>query len=236
MQSISAGAGASQVFGKVYRKLARRTDRFGILYNNLEARLFDFRYGTDTAGKTPFHELDVEGDSVPLGTGYQAVNAWHFNAVLRTLSIPRASGFVDIGCGKGKPLLLASRDPRFATITGVEMSSNLCEAARRNVTRYGESFPSAARIEVVTADASRYDIPEYVNVVYVNNPFEAPLVSQLLDNVIRSLDAAPRPLWLLYYNPASAGLVERNGRFRPIADHRFFGPGRNVRVYTAGPA
>jgi cyclopropane fatty-acyl-phospholipid synthase-like methyltransferase len=39
--------------------------------------------------------------------------------------------FVDIGCGKGKPLLIAARFPYVVRAMGVELSEALCQAARR---------------------------------------------------------------------------------------------------------
>jgi SAM-dependent methyltransferase len=228
--------GPDRLLAKAFRKLMFPRKWLGMSYNNLEARLFDLRYRTDTAGKTPFQDLDVKGDSVPHGTGYQAVNERHFHAVIRGLNVPPSSGFLDIGCGKGKPLLLASRHPNFSTIVGVELSKNLCDIAAANVAIYGKRFPCKARIEVINADAVRFDIPSGVNVVYLNNPFDACLMRKLLNNISRSLESAPRQLWLFYYNPARSAVIEAGDRFSVVRDYRFFGPGRNVRVYAARAA
>ena len=52
-----------------------------------------------------------------------------FRRLMRTLSLPPGSGFVDFGCGKGRVLLLAAGFG-FARITGVEFAKELCDIAK----------------------------------------------------------------------------------------------------------
>lgn len=235
MQSVSIGETASQFLGKAYRGLTARGSRLAITFNNLEARMFDLRYGTDTAGKTPFQELDVTGDSVPHGTGYQAVNAGHFNAMMRALPVAAGSGFVDIGSGKGKALLLASRFPHFAHVYGVELSKALCDVANANIAAYSRRYPTQAEVRAIHTDGAAYEIPPEINVVFLNNPFDAVLMLRFVENMRRSLEIAPRALWLVYGNPANAGVVEGSGLFDMVRHHRFLGPGRDMRVYLSRP-
>ena len=71
--------------------------------------------------------------------------------------------FVDLGCGKGRGLLLA-KELGFGKIVGVEFSPSLAKIARRNVTRYKQ-------ISVVQGDASKYIFPPEPIVIYMYNPF-----------------------------------------------------------------
>lgn len=225
---------------RVARELRRKADdakrQVGMKYNNLEAQLFDVQNGTNTRGKTPFHELDVTGDSVAHGTGYQAVNAGHFTAAIDALDIPAGSTFIDIGCGKGKALLLASRNPKFAHVIGVEMAKSLCDIAEENAKIYAKRYPAASRIQVACEDATRYDIPDDANVIFMNNPFDAILTRSFLENLKRSLLQSPRKMWLLYGNPMHAAEIESSEIFAYLRICRFFGPGRDIKVYASSAA
>lgn len=107
-------------------------------------RAFDRSRKVDTGGQIPAFILGHNG------VRYQAVEPNRFMNALRSLDIDVAEfRFVDIGCGKGRALILA-RDLGFKSIIGVEVSQSLCEIARRNC-------PDA---EILCVDAGSYLLPE----------------------------------------------------------------------------
>jgi hypothetical protein len=119
---------------------------------------------------------------------------------------------VDLGAGKGRVLVMAARVP-FARIVGVERSADLAAAARRNVDRArrrGASQP----VEVVTADAATYEIPDDATVVYFASPFSGHVLEAVLDNVHASLVRAPRPLRIVSHGYDAANPFERQIRRR----------------------
>src|SRR6516225_8353137 len=59
--------------------------------------------------------------------------------------------FVDIGCGKGRALMVASAFP-FRRLVGVEISPELCEIARANTARRPE-WPSPCIAQILALDA-----------------------------------------------------------------------------------
>ena len=216
------------------RSLARR---FSIGVNRVEAMMFDLMHGTDTRGKAPVSELaNVVGNNIDNGTGYQAVNAFHFRRVMKALPFPQGSVFVDIGCGKGKPLLLAAEQPFVARALGVEFAGDLCVAAARNALRYGDSRGIASKIEVLHRDALDYEIDRDENIFFLNNPFDAHVLSVFADKIEASIRAFPRKVWLLYGNPTSSAVLDAHPTFMRVADFHFYGPGRDVAVYCAGRA
>ncbi|MBE0533703.1 MAG: hypothetical protein IH626_23005 [Rhodospirillales bacterium] len=209
--------------------------RAGILANRIEARLFDLRHGTDTTGKVPTIELDhVVGENAVHGTGYQAVNEAHFRHVMASMAFPERSVFLDIGCGKGKALLLAATYSFVARAVGIEFGGALCVAARRNVITYAEGRKIAGKIEVLHQDALCYDFEPDQNILFMNNPFNAALFSVFVDRVHASIRKRPRPVWLLYANPAHSAVLDRHPGYRREALFRFFGPGRDIAVYGIG--
>ncbi len=217
---------------RLANSLRQAKRQIGIRYNRVESLLFDLRYGTDTRGKAAVAELSPVGENVTHGTGYQAVNAAHFRTVMRGLPFPEGSVFVDIGCGKGKPLLLASTLDFIKHAVGVEFSGALCEIARRNATVFKSKTPGrTAPISVIHCDAITYEIEPDQNIFFLNNPFDSELTSAFLQRLTLSAEKHPRPLWLLYGNPAHRATMEQNEKFTWLRDFKFFGPGRDIAVF-----
>ena len=203
-----------------------------MFYNNCEAQLFDIRHGTDTAGKIDINELVASPESTLHNRGYQAVNELHFNKAIRSLNLSERSGFLDLGCGKGKALLLAANDRLFAFVQGVELSPALCRIAKTNVTRnLGPCH--RAKVNIVEGDASTMPVSPLINVVFLFHSFDEMVLGAALSNLKKSLAARPRPLLFLYYNFHYLDLFHTNG-FREVSRFNFFGPGRNLRVLASG--
>ncbi len=107
--------------------------------------------------------------------------------------------FIDIGTGKGRPLLLALRFP-FRRIIGVEGSPGLAAVALQNTASHD-------RIEVVCADATEYQLPRGNLVIYLYNLFGYATLREFLTAVERSLRNAPRQIYIVYYIPACEDLL-----------------------------
>lgn len=46
------------------------------------------------------------------------------------------------------------------------------------------------------------------------NPFGDAVMEQVVANLRRSLEATPRPIWLIYNNPICHGVIEKTGLFK----------------------
>jgi hypothetical protein len=72
------------------------------------------------------------------------------------------------------------------------------------------------------------------------NPFDAPIVQQVLDDIVESLRRAPRPAWLILYAAACHEVADKCGMFVAIAQFPLSrgpfwtlpGPGRDSIVCT----
>ena len=92
---------------------------------------------------------------------------------------------------------------------------------------------ACAPMRMVCEDAAEFDLPEGPCVVFLFNPFGAPVLRRILSNWTRSLDGCPKLLDILYVNNEQeqvlrvqpgltrlfAGEVSRS-RADAIADHR----------------
>ncbi len=109
--------------------------------------------------------------------------------------------FVDLGSGKGRTLLMASEYP-FRKIVGVELVAGLHRAAEQNIREYRSSTQRCAEIEAVCTDACEFVFPDTPLVLYLFNPLPEVGLQRVLRNLERSLEQSPRPVWIVYHNPA----------------------------------
>jgi SAM-dependent methyltransferase len=137
-------------------------------------REFDAETGADTAGIIPVWNLGVTGQLLAQCNRYEAVPATVFHDLMADVPVT-GSVFVDVGCGKGRALLLA-RDYPFRRIVGVEFSQQLADIAARNLR-------DEPRAEVVCCDALNYRFPDGPLVVFANNPFDKAIMRQVLEGI-----------------------------------------------------
>lgn len=124
------------------------------------------------------------------------------------LDFPRYT-FVDLGSGKGRVLCLAAHFP-FKEVLGVELSPELHQIAVTNLAALPASWRRAKKARSVVGDASTFELPAGPLVLYLFNPFAAPILGRVLANLERALHADPRPVHLLYYMPVHADVLARS--------------------------
>jgi SAM-dependent methyltransferase len=84
--------------------------------------------------------------------------------------------FVDVGCGKGRPLLIASQYP-FKRLVGVDYSTGLCHQAQANLTVAGVS---RSRFEICCRDAADFEFKMHNTFAYLHNPFDHQILRPVL--------------------------------------------------------
>jgi SAM-dependent methyltransferase len=163
----------------------------GPAFNELaEPHPFDRLHATDTSGHI---SGEVLTPSNLYNTAYYAISPSTLTHALQLLPEPVTGfDFVDLGCGKGRALLVAAQFP-FAHIRGVELSAELCDVARVNTA-------ADTRIAVEQADAVTVTYPDAPLVVYLYHPFLAPMLRKVLANLERQRRESPHPTYLLYAN------------------------------------
>ena len=159
---------------------------------------FDRKYGTDTSGIVQPVDLGIADDKVReqailyLGSPPR-VTRW----MLRNADVtPEQFSFVDLGCGKGRVLLLASELP-FRQVTGVEISAELCAIARRNVDTFRPWSRSGA-ITVENADATKFEFPATNLLIHLYHPFDPELTLRIFAQLGSALATRPRRVVVAY--------------------------------------
>lgn len=166
---------------------------------------FDRRCGTDTAGAVQPEQLGIGDEALrKQAILYLPSPARVTRWMLDEVGIAhRDFTFVDLGCGKGRVLLVGSEYP-FRRIVGVEISSELAAIARGNVARYQPRTRRCRDVEVVNGDATQLDFPEGNLLIHLYHPFEPAVTDAVLAQLDRSLERAPRKVVIAYLTYASA--------------------------------
>jgi hypothetical protein len=141
---------------------------------------------------------------------------------LRGCTIRRTDTLLDYGSGKGRVLLAAGRYP-FGRVLGVELDEDYCEIARSNVQAAAPRL-RCPRIEVFSADATAWPVPDDVTYIYMYNPFWGDTFRAMLDRVSESLDRRPREITIVYANGACTDELLATGRFRRVRTSRGIRP------------
>ena len=192
----------------IIKALLRRGPGFVLLYAR-ESLVFDLFHGTNTHLRVPKSE--------PAGAGTDCRDGVHYVASLtsvirRTLAVAEAAlgktrfqeaQFFDLGCGKGKTLLVYAmqygRRTSHAAV-GIEYESTLCEIARSNARRL--SLPGQG-IQVHCDSA--LNIARYVKasllVIYLYNPFGGQTLRSVLGVIAKYHHV------LIYVDPVEQGVL-----------------------------
>ena len=162
------------------------------------ARKWDRRHGVDTAGSIQLGALDVVGPHRAKGNEAVCTSPRTFDFIMKSLPCDlKKHTFIDIGSGKSRTLLLASRYP-FAEIIGVEFARELVGIARINIERFRNPSQKCRALSVVEADAAAYDFPDTPLVVYFYNPFSKDVFDIVLKNLASSLERHKRDCFIVY--------------------------------------
>jgi SAM-dependent methyltransferase len=149
---------------------------------------FDLKHGVETSGLVDGVDLLTGHEHDAFNTAYWGVSPSRAREVLRRWAemLPQGNlqdySFIDVGCGKGRMLLLASELP-FRQVIGVELNGVLASAAARNVDAWEKARKAVAPIQVLHQDATEVARPDGPCVFYLYNPFGAPVLQKLLDRL-----------------------------------------------------
>jgi SAM-dependent methyltransferase len=160
---------------------------------------FDEAHGVRTGGVDDLYGLSIVGPNARHGVSHIASDPHEFSQALAAVAVDHSRfSFVDLGCGRGRALLLAARLP-FRTIVGVEFAAELFAAAQANVATLAPEH--RARIRLVHGDASLFEAPAEPLVVFLYHPFFGDVMRKVARRLTQDVTAHPRPVQIVYLNP-----------------------------------
>lgn len=178
------------------------------LSHKMYVRFQEWRLSISTEDIIELRELGIDNKECK---HYGATDYASIRKIMHTLALsPSEHVFLDFGAGMGRAMILAAMYP-FRRVMGVEISPELVEIAKRNFARCEHKL-RCREIEIITSDATKYDIPNDVTVVYFNNPFFGHILESVLNNLRMSLEAAPRNLWVVCNLPQQSAFESQIAR------------------------
>jgi SAM-dependent methyltransferase len=124
---------------------------------------------------------------------------------IRNRNTPMPQTFFDMGCGKGRVLIMAS-EYGFNPVIGVEFNSALAKTAEENVSRYQTQQAKRTEFKIVCEDAGTYSFPDTNAVIYFYNPFDETIMVKTLENIRRSAHMN-KERYIIYHNPVHESLL-----------------------------
>ena len=184
------------------------------IYNGWQRRHpFDLAHGLDTSGYFSAAQC-APGDAAMAAeiTCYGGSQPSIVRAVLAKLPVHEQYTFVDIGCGKGRPLAVAS-EFLFQRIVGIEIAPALAAVARSNAQILASRHPNRRPVEIELADATT-PTPFGARVVYfMYHAFSETLLARLVESIELQLQQGLQHAFFVYYNPVHAEVLDRSPRF-----------------------
>ncbi len=174
---------------------------------------FDVATGMDTAGLIDGRALATGHPHDRYSISYYGTAPSLFRAVVeRWGQDPAGYTLVDLGCGKGRVVLLASA-MGFRECVGVELNPGLAAIARANAARWDQGV---SPMRIVCGNATEFAFPDGLCVVYLFNPFTGEVLARLLDRIAEVFAGRPGELDLLYVNAEFGGLLEACAGFEKL--------------------
>lgn len=215
----------------VIRSFARQFRQHGLrgllraLADRLYIRWFEWRLGIRSEIVISLEELGIKGPGCHY---YSPTDYRSFLKVLDALDIhPGEDVFLDFGSGLGRAVILAGTRS-FRKIIGVEIAPQLNEVARQNI-RSALPRLKCRDIELITSDATVFNVPGDVTVIYLFNPFDGEVLGRVLANIRKSLAQEARRLRIVCKVPERSTFEEEIRRQSWLVLDREFTSGTDSR-------
>lgn len=201
---------------------------------------FDRKYGTETATDIYPRDFLADPEVVAHANEYSPTPDRIFLRFLRRQRLDFARyTFIDLGCGKGRALLLASLFP-FRRVIGVELEPRIHEVCVRNIDAFTRKAKLSRRPEALCMSAGEFEFPEGDILLYLFNPFDEHIMTQVAANLRRSLAARPRHVRIIYFHPNWEAPLMQLPNVRLLCsesfrDRKALGNVSRVNVYDIAP-
>ncbi|MGP6189592.1 MAG: methyltransferase domain-containing protein [Vulcanimicrobiaceae bacterium] len=181
---------------------------------------FDAEHGVATEALLFLGELDPEaiGPNLEHATHYEPTPVDQFERLIGHVPFSlEGASFVDLGSGMGRVVLLAAGRP-FKQVIGIEISPALHEIARDNLASYERANLRCRDVRLIRRDAAQAFFPPGNLVVYLYNPFRAPVLERVVARLVERESGA---LAVIYHTPLERATFEASAAFELVAEEPF---------------
>lgn len=199
-------------------------------------RKFDIEHGTDTQSLIDVVDLGIIGEAALHAVHYEASTLPKIQRVLKHLGVNLSEySFIDVGSGKGLVVIEAAKHP-FNEVIGLEISPHAHKIAEVNIRAASKRTTLRAPIKLNNVNALDYAFPAAKQVIYLYNPFDEPILSELLNKLSRRLTENVEDIVLAYLNPVCKATIEKEFSVDVLHAHRTAMIYRLTRPSKAGAA
>lgn len=174
---------------------------------------FDLEFGVRTSGLVAGRDLKAGHRNDRHATAYYAVAPSVFQSLLvrwrrcNPLETIDKYIFIDLGAGMGRAVLLAAQY-RFRSVVGVEFHPTLARIARENLASWRTAGRARTAMSLICGDAEAFELPDGPCVIFLFNPFGAPVIRRLLKSWSKSLCGREGQVDILYVNNEQEHILE----------------------------
>jgi SAM-dependent methyltransferase len=176
-----------------------------LAHYRLTVRWMEWRIGIETESIMSTSEL---GFTNPDFRFYAPTDYRNIGRALQLLDISGSDVLLDMGCGLGRVVLFAAKYYSFRKIIGIDISHHLVAIAQENRARAIRHL-SCKEVDIIAADATQYEIPDDVTVIYFANPFAGDALAKVFAAIHASVTRQPRPVRLLCIYPLRSSFAEQ---------------------------
>jgi SAM-dependent methyltransferase len=180
---------------------------------------YDWDYRVDTTGATVGWQDRLLG---VFHSAYQPTEPAFFREMIESLPIqPPHFTFIDLGSGKGRALLMASEYP-FRKVVGVELLPKLHRIAEQNIEHFPRERQQCRAVMSQCGDATEFKFPDGPLVLYLFHPLPEAGLAKVMGNLDRSLQAHPRPVWIVYHNPLLEKVLAGSSTIQHVSGNAWY--------------
>lgn len=202
-----------------------------ILLSYVIDSFFDIKHGTDTFSWVELENLGIDHQKKETAEKYQPTNARAMRNLFKKIAIPPNKVLVDLGCGKGRVLLIAS-EFGFREVRGIELSPVLCDIAKKNCSNYKDRTGTKTSFQIIQSDVLDYEFKDDEEIFFMFNPFNGEVLRDVLQRITESFLRRKRKIWIIYRYPVHREIIENNQYFKKTKEYQFLG--HDFMVFTNG--
>jgi SAM-dependent methyltransferase len=181
-----------------------------------EKHPFDREHGVDTGGLIYADGLASGHEHDRHSAGYYATAPSLFRGAMSMWRETLAGAgcgvndytLVDIGCGKGRVLMLAA-EFAFREIVGVELNPRLARVAEKNLRKWMRRARACRNVRIVAKDVLSVPLPDGPVALFYFNSFEREMAETWLTRLGEIARGRNHPLDLIYVHPEFDVLVRQ---------------------------
>ena len=168
------------------------------------------KYGISTIGVDELDSLEDIGIDTSHASKYLPVDYFILEKLMDYVkALDNKKGFLDLGCGKGRALVVAAAYG-FNPVIGLDFHPTLSSEAAYLTGTLKDRFPKTS-FKVINNDAFYFEIPANVSTIFLFNPFDEVIMSGVMVNILKSQRITPRVIRVLYANPVHKDLFIEEG-------------------------